>query len=153
MPSTTNNYYFTKPDPSDRYDITHFNRNMDELDRVISTCAKNRNLMTTAAGTFNIGGTITLNESILGKNPIFLDMEYTVGSGRVSGSVGSRMLNISVIGTSDSGIAIKYVTFGVSDDGLRLTVNAVRHIKMLSSGNTVTNNGSVAINGVYVIGE
>lgn len=111
----------------------------------------NRNIMVTSTGTFSVGATIKLNDTLMYRNPVFIDMEHTVASGRVSGDDGSKVMSVSVVNSYNSGLAIKYVTFGVSDDGLTLTINAIRNITLTSSGIAVSDSSSVSINGVRII--
>lgn len=111
----------------------------------------NRNIMVTSTGTFSAGATIKLNDTLMNRNPVFIDMEHTVASGRVSGDVGSKVMSVSVVNSYNSGLAIKYVTFDVSDDGLTLKIKAIRNITLTSSGIAVSDSSSVSINGVRII--
>lgn len=116
--------------------VTGLGKPTDSGDAVPKSYAANkRNVSSTSMGKITVGGTHTLKESIIGKEPVFALLEYTPAMGRVGGASGNRTILFSCIANATSqGVYINLASFNVSDDGLTLTLGFIKKLQITNSG-------------------
>ena len=117
-----------------------------------SYAANKRNVSSTSIGEITVGGTHTLKESIIDKEPVFAILEYTPAMGRVGGSSGNKKIVFSCIANATSqGVYINLASFNVSDDGLTLTLGFVKKLQITNSGVQKVDTDSVNFGSVVLI--
>ena len=117
-----------------------------------SYAANKRNVSSTSMGKISVGGTHTLRESIIDKEPVFAMLEYTPAMGRVSGSSGNKTILFSCISNATSqGVYINLASFNVSDDGLTLTLGFIKKLQITNSGVQKVDTDSVTFGLVVLI--
>lgn len=117
-----------------------------------SYAANKRNVSSTSMGKITVGGTHTLKESIIGKEPVFALLEYTPAMGRVGGASGNRTIVFSSISNATSqGVYINLASFNVSDDGLTLTLGFIKKLQITNSGIQKVDTDSVNFGSVVLI--
>lgn len=124
------------------------------VDNLVATAAKKRVVSSSGLASISVGEQHSLKESIIGKEPVFASLAYTVATGRVGGNPGSRtIIFANLTNVSDTGgVYINIATFGVSDDGLTLTLNTSKRVK-LASGITIETNIPFNFGNVAIINE
>lgn len=145
-----NDFYINVPLYMEGNRIINVGNPVDNGDAVPLGYVK-RNISVTANGNLSIGDTFKLSESIIGKNPIFATLAYAQTMGRVGGNTGSRTISFHSVTESTSGIYINIATFGVSDDGLTLTLNSTKQMLLKSDGIVVSSGASFHFGEVILI--
>ena len=110
-----------------------------------------RKISVTSSGKIAIGDTFILSENIINKNPVFAMLNYTQTMGRVGGNAGNRTIAFHSVTESTSGVYICFALFGVSDDGLTLTLNSAKQVLIKADGIVVSTDVSFQFGEVTLI--
>lgn len=132
--------------------ITGLGTPTDERDAVPKSYAANkRSVSITSQASISVGATHTLNESIIGKQPVFASLAYVPAVGIVSGSAGNRTILFCNISNVGEGLYVNMASFSVSDDGLTLTLGFTKRMKVTASGASLENDLSLVFGNVMII--
>lgn len=110
-----------------------------------------KNVSVTASGTMAVGSTFELSENIIGKHPVFATLVYSSAVGRAAGGAGSRTVTFYSLTNSTSGVYVYLAVFGITDDGLTMTLSSTKRILLKADGVTVESNISLQFGEVILI--
>ena len=113
--------------------------------------AKRHNISVTTPAVIAVGATHIVNESALGRSPVFATLAYSSAIGRVAGATGDKHIYFHSVDAFNAYMQINCAAFKLSDDGLVYTLENTKRFLISDSGVTVYNNISMHFGEVVLI--